>query len=191
MSVLSYNEITPKKVIIWDEEPFIVLSSHVFRKQKRKPVNVTKLKSLVSGRVVEQTFHASETAEEADMGSRDIEFVYESRSEYWFIAPGKPSERFALSADVVGESVRFLPAKCVVQAMTYNDNIIGIKVPVKVELKVTESVPAVKGNTSSGATKEAKLETGTTIQVPLFINEGDTIKVNTETGEYTERMEKA
>lgn len=191
MSVLSYNEITLKKVIIWNDEPYIVLSSHVFRKQKRKPVNVTKLKGLVSGRVVEQTFHANETAEEAEIISRPIEYIYESKGEYWFNTPGKPAERFVLPADVVGDEGRFLKAKTVIDAVIFDEKIIGVKMPIKMELKIKEAAPAVRGNTSSGALKEAVLETGAKIMVPLFINEGDIIKVNTETGEYTERMEKA
>ena len=191
MSVLSYNEITIKKVIIWDNEPFLVLSSHVFRKQKRKPVNVTKLKSLIGGRVVEQTFHANETADEADIETKPIEYIYESRGEFWFNVPGKPSERFTLPSDVVGEEIRFLKARSVIDAMVFNDTVIGVKIPVKVELKVTEAAPAVKGNTSSNATKEVTLETGAKIQVPMFINEGDVIRVNTELSEYTERAKKA
>lgn len=191
MAVLSYNEISIKKIIIWAEEPHLVLASHVFRKQQRKPVNITKLKSLISGRVVEQTFHQNETAEEADMDSRPIEYIYAGKGEYWFMNPGKPSERFPLSEDVVGDAIIFLRPKSVVEALLFEDRIISIKIPVKVELKVKEAAPAVKGNTSSGATKEAILETGAKILVPLFINEGDTIRVNTESGEYAERVEKA
>jgi elongation factor P len=191
MAVLSYNEITLKKVILWDDEPFIVLASHVFRKQKRKPVNVTKLKSLISGRVVEQTFHSNETADEAEMDTREIEYIYEAKGEYWFNTPGKPAERFSLSHDVVGDEIRFLKPKTVIDALVFNDNIISVKIPVKVELAIKETAPAVKGNTSGNALKEAILETGAKIMVPMFINEGDVIKVNTESGEYTERAEKA
>ncbi len=191
MAVLAYNEISLKKVIIWDDEPFIVLASHVFRKQKRKPVNVTKLKSLVSGRVVEQTFHSNETAEEADMGSKPIEYIYESKGEYWFNTPGKPSERFALQADVVGEAIKYLKPKTIIDALLYNDEVISVKIPVKIELRIKETASAVRGNTSSNALKDAILETGAKIMVPLFINEGDIIRVNTESGEYTERAEKA
>ena len=191
MSVLSYNEITLKKVIIWNDEPCVVLASHVFRKQQRKPVNITKLKSLISGRVIEQTFHQNETAEEADISTKPIEFIYESKGEYWFCTPEDPSDRFSLEHDVVGDEGRFLKTKSTVDAVVYDDAIIGIKIPVKVELVVKEAAPAVKGNTSSGATKEVVLETGATVQVPMFINEGDVIRINTETGAYTERVEKA
>ncbi|QQR64833.1 elongation factor P [Candidatus Kaiserbacteria bacterium] len=191
MAVLAYNEITLKKIIIWDDEPFLVLASHVFRKQKRKPVNVTKLKSLVSGRVVEQTFHSNETADEADMGCKPIEYIYESKGEYWFNTPGKASERFAIAADVVGDGIKYIKPKTVLDALLYNDNVIGVKIPVKVELMIKETAPAVKGNTSGNALKDATLETGAKVMVPLFINEGDVIRVNTESGEYTERAEKA
>lgn len=191
MSVLAYNEITLKKVIIFDNEPYIVLASHVFRKQQRKPVNITKLKSLISGRVVEQTFHQNETADEADMGSKPIEYIYESKGEYWFNTPGKASERFALNADIVGDGMKYVKPKTILDALLYNDEIIGVKIPIKVELMIKETAPAVKGNTSGNALKDATLETGAKIMVPLFINEGDVIRVNTENGEYAERAEKA
>lgn len=191
MSVLAYNEITLKKVIIWNDEPYLVVASHVFRKQQRKPVNITKLKGLKNGRVVEQTFHQNEVAEEADIESRPVEYLYTNRGEHWFITPGKPSERFQLSDAIVGEEMRFIKPKTVLDAVVFNDEIIGVKMPIKVELKVTEAMEAVKGNTSSGAQKEVTLETGTKIMVPMFINEGDIIKINTEDGAYTERVEKA
>jgi elongation factor P len=191
MAVLSYNEITLKKVILWDGEPFLVLSSHVFRKQKRKPVNVTKLKSLIGGRVVEQTFHSNETADEAEIESKEIEYIYEAKGEYWFNTPGKPAERFSLEHDVVGDEIRFVKPKSIVDAVMFDERIISIKVPVKVELVIKETAPAVKGNTSGNALKEAIVETGAKIMVPLFINEGDIVRVNTELGEYTERAEKA
>lgn len=191
MSVLSYNEITLKKVIIWNTEPHIVLASHVFRKQQRKPVNITKLKSLISGRVVEQTFHQNDTADEAEIESRPVEYIYTSRGEHWFNTPGKPAERFVIPQDVVGDEIRFLKPKSTVDSVVFDEKIIGIKMPIKVELKVTEAMEAVKGNTSSGALKEVTLETGVKIMAPMFINEGDVIKVNTESGEYTERVEKA
>lgn len=191
MAVLAYNEITPKKVIIFNDEPCVVLSYHVFRKQQRKPVNITKLKGLKSGRVVEQTFHQNETAEEADLEKRPITFIYKKPGEYWFHVTGQPGERFALSEDLIGDQGRFIKERTELDALVFEDEVIGVRIPIKVDLKVTEATPAVKGNTSSGATKEVKVETGATLQVPQFINEGDIISINTETGSYSERMEKA
>lgn len=193
MAKLSYNEILTKKVIIFDDEPFLVTSHHVFRKQQRKPVNVTKLKSLISGRVVENTFHVNENADEAELEKKNVTFIFHNaqKGEYMFHTTGDKSDRFALSEDVVGESGKYLKANSEVEALLFNDEVIGVKIPIKVELKVKEAAEAVKGNTSSNATKEVVLETGATIQVPQFINQGDVIALNTETGEYSERVEKA
>lgn len=191
MAVLAYNEILPKKIIIYNDEPYIVISAHVFRKQQRKPVNQTKLKSLATGKVVEPTFHQNETAREADVSTRTITFVYENRGQYTFCDPENPADRFTLEEDLVGSQGKFLKAKSEVEALVYDEKIIGLKFPIKVELKVTEAMPAVKGNTAQGASKEVKLETGATIFAPMFINEGDIISVNTETGDYAERIEKA
>lgn len=191
MAILSYNEITLKKVILHDEEPYLVIASHVFRKQQRKPVNITKLKNLKSGRVVEVTFHQNETVAEADLETRTVTFIYRKPGEYWFHEANKPSERFSLTEDLVGDQGRFLKERTEIDALLFNEEVIGLKFPIKAELKVKEAMPAVKGNTSSGAQKEVTLETGATIMAPMFINEGDILSINTETGEYSERVEKA
>ncbi len=191
MAILSYNEITPKKVILFNDEPCLVLSYHVFRKQQRKPVNITKLKGLKSGRVIENTFHVNETAEEAELETRSITFIFRKGDEYWFHTTGKPGERFALTADLVGDGAKFIKDRSELQALVYDEEVIGVRIPIKVELKVTEAMDAVKGNTSSGALKEVTVETGATIMAPMFINEGDIIAVNTEDGAYSERVTKA
>jgi elongation factor P len=191
MAVLSYNEITLKKVIIHEGEPCLVVATHVFRKQQRKPVNITKLKGLKSGRSLEVTFHQNETVEEADMENRTVTFIYKKPGEYWFHTAGKPGERFALSEDLIGDQGRFLKERSDIEASVFEDEVIGLKFPIKVELKVKETMDAVKGNTSSSALKEVTLETGATVMAPMFINTGDIISINTETGDYSERVEKA
>jgi elongation factor P len=191
LAVLSYNEIVQKKVIIFNDEPCLVVSCHVFRKQQRKPVNITKLKGLKSGRQYEQTFHVSETADEADLENKNVTFIYRKGNEYWFHNAGKPAERFALTEDFIGDQGKFLKDRSDVQALVFDEEIIGIKFPIKVDLKVTEAMPAVKGNTSSSALKQVTVETGATVMVPMFINEGDIISINTESGDYSERVDKA
>jgi elongation factor P len=191
MAILSYNEITLKKVIIFSGEPHIVIACHVFRKQQRKPVNITKLKNIKTGRVIENTFHVNETAEEADLETKMVTFIYRKGSEYWFHNAGKPSERFFLPETFIGDQGKYIKERSDLQALVYDDEIIGIKFPIKVELKVTTASEAVKGNTSSSATKEVTVETGAILQVPQFINEGDIIAINTEDGLYSERVEKA
>lgn len=192
--MLAYNEVTVRKYIIHEDEPYEVLSSHVFRKQQRKPVNATKLRNLITGRVVEVSFQVSDKVEQADVAKRPAKFIYESKGEYWFHPEGKPGDRFTLPADMIGDQAKWLrPGETVnVLVFSYDDEEqnIGVSLPIKMDFTVKEAAPAVKGNTSGGAMKTVILETGATINVPLFINEGDVVKVNTETGEYVERAEK-
>lgn len=171
-------------------QPYEVVTSHVFRKQQRKPVNATKLKNLITGKVMEYSFHQSEKAEEAELDSRKIKYLYENRGELWFSEEKDPSKRFKMTHEEVGEDIKFVKQNSLVELVSFRDKIMGIRVPIKVELKVTEAAAAVKGNTIQGGTKQVTLETGTTLNVPMFVNEGDVISVNTETGEYVERVNK-
>jgi elongation factor P len=150
---------------------------------------------LITGRVVEVSFQATEKVDEADMKKSPVKYIYEAKGEYWFHPDGKPQERFTISTDTLGDHTRWLKPNSNYEAVVFtNDDdeerIIGLALPLKVDLKVTEAAPAVKGNTSQGATKTVVVETGTEVNVPLFINEGDIIRVNTETGDYAERVEK-
>ena len=191
MSILNYSEILPRKIILIDDQPFEVLDAHVFQKQKSRPVNHTKVKNLISGSVKEVVFHQFEKAEEADMGQREVKYLFSNKGEFWFCDPKVPSDRFKLNDAQVGDGMRFIKTNTIIDSTTFNGDIIGLRLPVKVELKVTEAAPAVRGNTSGNATKAVVLETGATVYVPMFINEGDVIRINTETNEYAERVEKA
>ena len=188
--MLEYNEITVHKVILLNNEPYEVLDSHVFRKQQRKPVNQTKLRHIITGKVTEQAFHVSEKVAEADLSTKPVKFLYKNRGEYWFCDPKNPADRFKLEEAMLGAPVQFVKPNDILDALVFDEKIIGVKVPIKVELKVTEAAPAVKGNTVQGGTKQITLETGVTLNVPMFINEGDILRINTETGEYVERVEK-
>ena len=185
--MLDYSEITERKYIVFNGEPWEVLSSHVFRKQQRKPVNATKLKNLITGKVTEQSFHVSEKVEEAEIDSKEAKYLYNNKGEYWFCDPKDPANRFQLSNEVMGPRGKFLKVNSIIEVLSFEDTTIGVKMPIKVELKVVEAHPAVKGNTAQGGTKTVKLETGAEIQVPMFIKEGEIVRVNSETGEYTER----
>ena len=188
--MLNYNEVVQKKFIILEGAPYEVLASHVFRKQQRKPVNQTKLKNLITGKVTEQSFHQAEAIEEAEIDERAIKFLYQSRGEFWFCEANDPSIRFALPESIIGDAGRFLKVNTMVEALVFDDKIIGVKLPIKMDLTVKEAPPSMKGNTAQGGNKQVLLETGTSINVPLFINEGDVIRINTESGEYVERVEK-
>ena len=187
--MLEYSEITERKYIVFNDEPWEIISSHVFRKQQRKPVNAVKMKNLITGKVTEQSFHVSEKVEEAEIDKMEAKFLYANRGEYWFCNPSNPSERYSLPETIMGNQGKFLKPNTVIKILKFGETTIGIDMPIKVELKVTEAHPAVKGNTAQGGTKTVKLETGVEIQVPMFIKEGEIIRVNSETGEYAERAE--
>ncbi len=186
--MLEYNEITLRKYIIFENEPYEVLASHVFRKQQRKPVNATKLRNLISGRIVEHSFHVSDKVDVAEIEERKVKYLYKNKGEYWFCEENDPSKRFTLEENMIGQSAKFLKANSLITALVFDDKIFSLKLPIKVELKVTEAFDAVKGDTATGGQKQITLETGAVINAPLFVKQGETIRVNTETGEYVERV---
>lgn len=185
--MLDYSEVKPHKFIVIEGVPYEVLASHVFRKQQRKPVNDTKLRNLITGKVAEISFHQNEKVEEAELDTRTVKFIYQSKGEYWFCEQNDPSKRFQLSSEIIGEPGRFLKANMLVDLLEFQGKLLGVKLPIKVMLKVTEAPPSIKGNTAQGGNKVIKLETGAEVNAPLFVNEGDQVIVNTETGEYVER----
>ncbi|MFA6414556.1 MAG: hypothetical protein WC217_01155 [Candidatus Paceibacterota bacterium] len=191
MAVLSYNEILPKCIINYNNEPYEVLSAHIFRMQQRKPVNQTKLRQLVGGKVLEIAFHQNETVTEADVGKMQAQYLYTNRGESWFAEEGNAKNRFSFPEDTMHDKVQWLMPNTSVEVLTYEEKPMTIKIGIKAELEVKDAPPAVKGNTVSGGTKLATLSTGAKVNVPLFINTGDIVRINTDTGEYTERVEKA
>lgn len=191
MAVLSYNEILPKKVINYNNEPYEVLSSHIFRMQMRKPVNQTKLRHLVSGKVTEISFHQNETATEADVDTMDAVYLYTNRGQSWFTEEENPKNRFFFPEDAVSDKVKWLTQNTGVEIATYEEKPITVKIPVKMDLTVTEAPPSIKGDTATGGSKLVTLSSGATLNVPLFINTGDVVRINTDTGEYVERVSKA
>jgi elongation factor P len=186
--MLEYNEVTVHKFIIYENEPWEVLDSHVFRKQQRKPVNAVKLRNLISGRITETTFHVSDKVEEADIDKKEVKYLFTNKGEFWFCDVKDPSKRFQLPEEMIGSPAKFLKPNIEVSAMLFDEKVIGLKMPIKMELKVKEAQDATRGNTAQGATKAVVLETGAEIQVPMFIKEGDVVRVNTETGLYTDRV---
>ncbi|HEY4486471.1 MAG TPA: hypothetical protein VJB70_01925 [Candidatus Paceibacterota bacterium] len=196
ITMLAYNEIKPKKFIILDGEPYEVLSSWVFRKQQRKPVNQTKLRNIKTGKVTEHSFHQAETVVEADIQTKKVMYLFQkpsrdrSQNEFWFHENENPAARFTLTQEKLGINPLFLKQNAPVDALVFADEIIGISLPIKLTLMVTEAPPSIRGSTAQGGNKVATLETGATVAVPLFVNEGDQIVINTESGEYVERAEK-
>ena len=192
MATLDYNEIKPRKYIIYNNEPFEILESHVARTQQRKPQNQVKMRNMLNGKVIPGTFYSSDHAEEADISKKEAKFIYANRGEYWFCDPENPKDRYTINEDIIGTVSKFLKADTKVDLLIfeYNDEekIIGLKLPIKMNFIVKDAPPSIKGNTSSGGNKLVTLETGAQVTTPLFIETGESIIVNTETSEYVERV---
>ncbi len=211
--MLSYNELKPGTYIVLDAKPYVVVEFNFLRMQQRKPAVQTKIRDLVSGKVIARTFHPQDSIEEADISKKKVKFLYtnkparrslsEGGGEFWFCPENNPASRFKLPQEIIGNSADFLKPNTLVDALVFSapkgrdlasgggENIINIDLPIKVELKVVEAPPSFKGNTASGGSKQVKLETGATINVPFFINQGDIVRVNTRERNYVERVSKS
>ncbi len=190
--MLDYNEIKKGKIVIYEDEPYEVLDNHVARTQQRKPQNQVKMRSLINGRAVSTVFHAADTAEEAEIEKREVTFLYANKGEYWFADPKDPKNRFTIKEDLLGDAKKFLKENCPATALVFDyddeEKIIGVRLPIKMEFIIKDTPPSIKGNTASGGNKVATLENGANVNVPLFLEVGEKIRVNTDTGEYVERV---
>ncbi len=189
--MLSYNELKVGTMFKFEGTPYEVLDYEFLRMQQRKPVAKTKIKNLITGQVIERNFHQNEAISEIDVEKENIVFLYSNRGEFWFTEKGNPKNRFKLEESKIGTGARFLKPNSEVLAFKLDDQILSVKPPIKADLLVKETPPGERGNTAQGGTKTATLETGAQVAVPLFVNNGDIIRVNTETGQYVERMEKS
>jgi elongation factor P len=168
-------------------EPFAVVDYEHVKPGKGAAFARTRIKSLVSGNVREQTFRVSDRIDGADVQERQMQYLYHDGEKYCFM-DNETYEQSLLTEDQVGETKGFLRENVEVSVLYYNGNPIGVELPIFVELRIAETQPGVRGDSASGGTKPAVLETGTTVQVPFFLNEGDIIKIDTRTGQYIERV---
>jgi len=146
----------------------------------------TKIKNVITGGVVEKTFRPTEKMEKAHIDRRDMQFSYADGDLYYFM-DNETFDMLPINADQVGDALKFVKENMDCKILSYKGNVFGIEPPTFVELMVSATEPGFKGDTATGATKPATLETGATIMVPLFINEGEMIRIDTRTGEYMER----
>jgi len=185
---LDINDLKRSSVIEIDKTPYIVLSvKHIHMGRGGASVQ-TKIKDLKSGKVLERNFKSSDNFDEAQIEKVDVEFIYNKGDEYWFHESGAPSKRVSLDKDAIGEQSKFLKSKMAIRAFLFKGEVINIELPIKADYEVIDAPPSIKGNTSSGGNKLVTIEGGAKVSVPLFIEAGDKVRVNTETGEYTERV---
>lgn len=147
----------------------------------------TTLKSLITGNVIDRTFRSGEKVDKPDLEEKQMQFLYESEGEFHFM-DSETYEQLFFTEENLGDSRNYLQENVNVTVLFHNAKPIGVEVPIFVELAVTFTEPGLRGDTAAGATKPATLDTGMTVQVPLFINEGDVLKIDTRTGKYIERV---
>ena len=147
----------------------------------------TKMRNVINGGVVEKTFRPTEKFPSARIDRKDQEYLYNDGDLYYFMDP-ETYDQIMINADVIGDAMKFVKPNDVVKVCSYNGNVFSVEPPLFVELEVTDTEPGFAGNTAQGATKPATVETGATIQVPLFVSIGDVVKIDTRSSEYLSRV---
>ena len=200
--MLSINELQNGIYIVFEDAPYQVLEARHLHIGRGGSSIQTKLKNLKTGQVLARNFKPADVFEEADIEKKNVKYLYSHRGEYWFseisndrwditkLTKDNTPRRFKLSQEQLGDTTHFLKQNTIVEALKFNGEILTITLPIKIDFKVVEAPPAIRGNTAQGGTKTVTIETGAQIVVPLFINECNIIRVNTQTGEYVESVEK-
>lgn len=184
--MISVNDIKNGMTISIDGGLFIVTWFQHVKPGKGGAFVKTKLKNLKTGAVLEKTFRSVETVEQIYLEEKEMEYLYRDGEQLWFMDISN-YEQVPLHESVIGEGVSYLKENAKVQVVFYEGKVVGVELPTFVELKVTQTEPGFKGDTVSGSYKPATLETGVVVHVPLFIKEGDVLKIDTRTGEYIQR----
>jgi elongation factor P len=170
-----------------DGEPFVITEFQHVKPGKGGAFVRTKFKSLITGNVLDKTFRSGEKVDVPDLEERKMSFLYKDENGYCFM-DSETYDQMTLTEDHIGDALGYLKENVETKVLLHNGKPIGVEVPMFMELEIVETDPGVKGNTVSGGSKPAKLETGVIIQVPLFVNTGEVVKVDTRTGEYIERV---
>ena len=201
-NMLSINDLKPGSLVIIDNAPFQILEvAHQHIGRGGSSIQ-TKIRNIKTGQVLSRNFKPADKFEEADIEKRPTKFIYfhpgrnkasngASRGAYMFQDPKDPKNRFELSKDILGDNAKWLKPNIELTVLFLEEEPINVILPIKIDFKVIEAPPGIQGDRSSAGTKTVTLENGTVVQVPLFINQDDIIRINTETGEYAERVEKA
>lgn len=188
--MLTINDLKAKLIVMVGGAPHQVLEVRHLHMGRGGSSVQTKIRNLVTGQVFSRNFKPADTFAEADIEKRELRYLYHHRGEFAFAAPDKPGERFTLDQERIGEAAQWLKPNALVNALFLDGTLRSISVPVKMEFTVTDAPPGLRGDTVSGTTKTVTIETGAKVQTPLFICTGDVIRINTETGEYAERISK-
>ncbi len=185
---LSYGELRKGMAVELDGDPYIVVDYERSKMQQRAPVMRIKFRDLVSGRLMERTFSGYDVGFKlAAVERRSAQYIYQDDSFHYFMDE-QSYEQFPLSDEQIKEELQYLVEQTSVELVLFRDNPVAIEMPVSVDLEVTETDPGFKGDTAQGGSKPATVETGLVVNVPLFVNRGDRIKVDTRSGSYLSRV---
>ncbi len=189
MASYSTNEFRGGLKIMIDGEPCAIVENEFVKPGKGQAFNRVKIRNLKTGRVLDKTFKSGDSVEAADVMDTDMQYLY-SDGEFWHFMDPDSYEQQAADAATVGDAHQWLKAQDSCEVTLYNGTPISVTPPNFVELEITETDPGLKGDTAQGGTKPATLETGAVVKVPLFIEIGEVVKVDTRTGEYMSRVKK-
>lgn len=173
-------------VITYDGAPYQIVRAEHSKQARSAAVLRTKMKNLITGQMLDRTFQGGDTVEEADLERRKVNILYKDDSGFTFM-DNENYEQFTLTEETLGDSKWYIKEGEDVEVMFYEGKPVTVALPPKVSLSVVEAPPGVKGDSASNVTKKVKVETGYEVSVPLFINEGDVIRINTDSGDYVER----
>ena len=188
--MLTINDLKPKLIVLLDGAPYQMLEvKHLHMGRGGSSVQ-TKIRNLGTGRVFLRNFKPADTFDQAEVEKRELTYLYTHRGEYVFASVENQSRRWTLTAEILGHAGQWLKPNQRVQALFFNGRLLGASPPIKVDLQVSDAPPGLRGDTATSPTKTVTLETGARLSVPLFVNEGDIVRVNTESGEYVERVAK-
>lgn len=190
MASYSTNEFKGGLKVMLDGDPCSIVENEFVKPGKGQAFNRVKLRNLMTGRVWERTFKSGESLEGADVIDLDMEYLYTDGEMWHFMKTDGSFEQFAADAKAVGDNVKWLKEQVSYIITLWNDNPIAISAPNFIELEVVETDPGLKGDTAQGGSKPATLSTGAMVRVPLFINQGEILKIDTRTGDYVSRASK-
>ena len=187
--MLIHTELKKGVQFLIEGEPYEVLESSFMVRGRGDSTVSLRVKNMKTGKIISQTFHTGGNFEEADISKLQMKYLYNHRGKFVFSELSNPSKRMEFAQEQLGDGIRFMKPNDIVEGLVFQDQVITVSFPIKVQLKATEAPPGLKGDTAKGGTKLVTLETGATVQAPLFIEEGDILEINTDTGEYSKRVQ--
>ena len=190
MATYDTSDIRKGLKIMMDSAPYVVVEFQFVKPGKGAAFTRTKIKNLLTGAVLERNFRSGEKFEPANVEIKSMQYLYKEADSFVFMDT-TTYDQVSLPSETVGEAAAFMPENLGVEVLFYNERAVGVTLPNFIELPIQETDPGFRGDTATGTTKPARISTGATINVPLFISVGDVVRIDTRTGEYLERVGRA